>query len=40
MTLSFEEKTPDVIGLYLKPPVNAAVFCIDSEKRYPSTRPT
>jgi hypothetical protein len=36
----FEEKAADIIGLYLKPPVNAAVFCVDSEKRYPSTRPT
>src|SRR5258708_12980581 len=28
----FEEKAADIIGLYLKPPVNAAVFCVD-EKR-------
>src|SRR6202047_392883 len=28
----FEEKAADVIGLYLKPPLHAAVFCVD-EKR-------
>ena len=28
----FETKAADIIGLYLKPPVNAAVFCVD-EKR-------
>jgi transposase len=33
----FEEKAADIIGLYHKPPVNAAVFCIDSEKRHSST---
>jgi len=27
----FEEKAADIIGLYLKPPVNAAVFCIDEK---------
>src|ERR1700732_1232095 len=27
----FEEKAPDIIGLYLKPPVNAAVFCVDEK---------
>src|SRR5258708_35772728 len=27
----FEEKTADIIGLYLKPPVNAAVFCVDEK---------
>jgi transposase len=32
----FEEKAADIIGLYLKPPVNAAVFCVDSEKRHSS----
>src|SRR5260221_7518331 len=26
----FEEKPADIIGLYLKPPVNAAVFCVDA----------
>jgi hypothetical protein len=26
----FEEKAADVIGLYLKPPMHAAVFCVDS----------
>jgi hypothetical protein len=36
----FEEKAADIIGLYLKPPVNAAVFCVDSEERDSSTRPT
>jgi transposase len=25
----FEEKAADIIGLYLKPPVKAAVFCVD-----------
>jgi len=25
----FETKAADIIGLYLKPPVNAAVFCVD-----------
>ena len=24
----FEEKVADIIGLYLEPPVNAAVFCV------------
>ena len=32
----FEEKAADIIGLYLKPPVHAAVFCVDSEERHPS----
>jgi len=27
----FEEKAADVIGLYLKPPFNAAVFCVDEK---------
>jgi hypothetical protein len=27
----FEEKAGDIIGLYLKPPVNAAVFCVDEK---------
>jgi hypothetical protein len=27
----FGTKAADIIGLYLKPPVNAAVFCVDSE---------
>jgi hypothetical protein len=27
----FEEKAADVIGLYLNPPENAAVFCIDEK---------
>src|SRR4030081_1905538 len=27
----FEEKAADIIGLSLKPPVNAAVFCVDEE---------
>ena len=27
----FEEKTADIIGLYLKPPLNAAVFCVDEK---------
>jgi hypothetical protein len=36
----FEEKAADIIGLYLKPPVKAAVFCVDSEERDSSTRPT
>ena len=27
----FEEKVADIIGLYLKPPVNAAVFCVDEK---------
>jgi transposase len=27
----FEEKAADIIGLYLKPPVNAAVFCVDEK---------
>jgi transposase len=31
MTLQFEEKAADIIGLYLKPPVNAAVFCVDEK---------
>src|SRR3984893_17441489 len=27
----FEEKAADIIGLYLKPPLHAAVFCVDEE---------
>src|ERR1700681_326094 len=27
----FEEKAADIIGLYIKPPVNAAVFCVDEK---------
>ena len=27
----FETKAADVLGLYLKPPVNAAVFCVDEK---------
>ena len=27
----FEEKVADIIGLYLEPPVNAAVFCVDEK---------
>ena len=27
----FEEKAADIIGLYLKPPVKAAVFCVDEK---------
>jgi transposase len=27
----FESKAAEVIGLYLKPPVNAAVFCVDEK---------
>src|SRR6201995_4750544 len=27
----FEEKAADVIGFYLKPPLNAAVFCVDEK---------
>src|SRR4029077_7361953 len=27
----FEGKASDIIGLYLKPPVNAAVFCVDEK---------
>src|SRR5580704_8814402 len=27
----FEEKAADVIGLYLEPPLNAAVFCVDEK---------
>ena len=26
-----ESKTADIIGLYLKPPLNAAVFCVDEK---------
>jgi hypothetical protein len=29
----FEEKAADIIGLYLKPPVHAAVFCVDAWPR-------
>ena len=32
----FEDKAADIIGLYLKPPVHAAVFCVDSEECHPS----
>lgn len=27
----FESKTADILGLYLKPPINAAVFCVDEK---------
>src|SRR5882724_6727524 len=27
----FEEKAADIIGLYLKPPLNAAAFCVDEK---------
>ena len=27
----FEEKAADIIGLYLKPPQHAAVFCVDEK---------
>jgi transposase len=27
----FEEKAADIIGLYMKPPLNAAVFCVDEK---------
>jgi hypothetical protein len=27
----FEEKAADIIGLYLKPPQNAGVFCVDEK---------
>jgi transposase len=35
----FEQKAADIIGLYLKAPVHAAVFCIDSEECHSSTGP-
>jgi hypothetical protein len=25
----FEAKAADIIGLYIKPPANAAIFCVD-----------
>jgi hypothetical protein len=27
----FEEKAADIVGLYLKPPAHAAVFCVDEK---------
>ena len=27
----FEEKAADIIGLYMKPPQHAAVFCVDEK---------
>src|SRR5260221_11329002 len=30
----FEEKAADIIGLYLKPPVNAAVFCVHEKSAF------
>jgi hypothetical protein len=27
----FEEKAADIIGLYIKPPANTAVFCVDEK---------
>ena len=27
----FEKKAADIIGLYIEPPVNAAVFCVDEK---------
>src|ERR1700676_1762927 len=35
----FEEKALDIIGLYQKPPLHAAVFCVDEKERYPGTEP-
>ena len=32
----FEDKAADIIGLYLNPPVQAAIFSVDSEECYPS----
>jgi hypothetical protein len=29
--LRFEQRAADVIGLYLRPPRNAAVFCLDEK---------
>ena len=29
---NFEKKASDIIGLYLRPPAHAAVFCVDEEK--------
>ena len=34
----FEEKAADIIGLYLKPPAHAAVFCV--EERHSATDPS
>jgi hypothetical protein len=28
---AFEHKAADIIGLYLKPPLHAAVFCVDEK---------
>jgi len=35
----FEEKAAAIIGLYLNPPQNAAVFCVDEKKRDSSFGP-
>src|SRR3984893_8545884 len=32
----FEEQAADIIGLYLKPPLNAAVFCVDEKSAIPA----
>jgi hypothetical protein len=29
----FVEKAPDVVGLYMSPPQNAVVFCVDEKSR-------
>src|SRR5258705_3028977 len=34
----FEAKAADIIGLYLKPPQHAAVFCVDEMRRLPFRR--
>ncbi|MHB8798360.1 MAG: hypothetical protein ACYDBY_07850 [Thermoanaerobaculia bacterium] len=35
---AFEEKAADVIGLYVNPPQNAAVFCVDEKTAISSVR--
>jgi hypothetical protein len=34
--LAFEEKAAAIIGLYLNPPQNAAVFCVDEKSAIPA----
>jgi hypothetical protein len=32
----FEEKAADIIGLYLKPPAHAPIFCVERRRAHPS----
>ena len=34
----FDDKAADIIGLYLKPPMHAAVFCVDEKSTIQDAR--